>query len=90
MEARKWKATGLISKKKLSTCSTLFVADFVAVIETTEVVKLDRNGNAIVVLRKLENLNVRSTFLPCYIKISFSYVYQNPLAFRQLQVSAMR
>ena len=64
------------------------MADFVAVIETTEVVKLDRNGNAIVVLRKLENLNVRSTFLPCYIKISFSYVYQNPLAFRELQVSA--
>ena len=48
------------------------MADFVAVIETTEVVKLDRNGNATVALRKLEN--VRSTFLPSYIKISFSYV----------------
>ena len=35
-------------ERKLSTCSTLFVADFVAVIETTEVVKLDRNSNAIV------------------------------------------
>ena len=64
------------------------MADFVAVIEATEVVKLDRNGNAIVVLRKLEN--VRSTFLPLYIKISFSYVYQSHLAFRQLQVSAIR
>ena len=75
-------------ERKLSTCSTPFVADFVAVIETTEVVKLDRNSNAIVVLRKLEN--VRSTFLPWYIKISFSYVYQNHLAFLQLQVSAIR
>ena len=52
-------------ERKLSTCSTLFVADFVAVIETTEVVKLDRNSNAIVALRKLEN--VRPTFLPCMI-----------------------
>ena len=64
------------------------MADFVAVIETTEVVKLDRNGNAAVALRKLEN--VRSTFLPSYIKISFSYVYQNHLEFRQLQVNAIR